>query len=139
MDQTPGCNRRRAFFRGPLDAGDHALNDAKGDGELGIFRPLGQNRSEHHAEQATLSQCEFDVGQAGPDQRIHLGFGSFHRSGELSEALSGDRGEKLLLAGEMAICCGARHADASRDFAQQDAFGATLVEYLSHCSAHGVW
>jgi hypothetical protein len=39
----------------------------------------------------------------------------------------------------MSIRRGARHADPSRDLAQQDAFGAALVEDLSRCGAQGVW
>ena len=82
--------------------------------ERWIFCPLSEDGPEHEAKEARVLVSELDISKARPSEEVGPSRRALHRRRELAETLGGDGSKKIVLAGEMPVCGGRRHADAPR-------------------------
>ena len=99
--------------------------------ERQIFRPVGENRPEHEAEEAGVLVGELDIGQPRPGERRGAAGRALHRRAKLAETLRRDGSQEIVLAGEMAVGGGRRHADTPRGLPQPDRLQAVLIQDLT--------
>src|SRR5271165_2555773 len=142
MNEAPGRHRLRIVLaRQPVGADDTPERFENGAGRLikpGVFRSLDQYRPEHQAEETTLLQGEFDIGETDRIQRIGPGRRRLHRRGKLSEALRRYGSEEIFLVGEMTIGGCRRHADPAGGFPQPDGVWAVFVQDRARGCAQSV-
>ena len=143
VDEAPGGQGRGTVFLPlALRAGNGLLKEIErfvhGFVERRILLAVGQQRPEHQAEQSAFLQREIDVGGADPADRVAAVGRRFQRGRKFAEAFRGDRGEEVLLAGEIPVGGCRRHADPAGGLAQPDAIGAGFVEQRPCGGPHGV-